>query len=70
MKQNPHILEGRGKYVILLSAKRTQYAKRLLALQFGDDASDSTPFIFSKNRLMTRSLKIERREMEQLRRRF
>lgn len=47
----------------ILSAKRTQYAERLLTLQYLDNASDSTPFIFSKNRLMTRSLIIELREV-------
>lgn len=53
-----------------LSAKRTQFETRLMTLPYGNDASDLTPSIFSKNRLMTRSLIIECRGLEQLRRRY
>lgn len=49
-----------------LSVKRTQYAKRLMTLKYGDDAFDRTPSIFSKNSLMTRSQIIERSDVERL----
>lgn len=64
---NPFFAFKNHRLVVFFSAKHRKYAKRLMSLKYRDDAFDPTPSIFSKNRLVTRSLIIESREVKRLR---